>query len=329
MGAEQFHAAVRLAGGHRDWYGCCGLVNFRRVVCGRGGGVLIMDTIAEIAEQVEPIGIIDGLDIDEYHSSPGISKTGLDLINHSPAHYFARYLDPMAPTRQNEDTMARLVGHLAHCAILEPAEFDKRYAVGPDVSRTTKVWKEFAENLPPGMTAIKPDQRETALRQAESVRKLPDIHEALERGRPEVSAYWRDSTTGVLCRCRPDWRHDVSNKSVILVDVKTFSNAAPHEFARQIARMRYHVQDAFYSDGYAIAADVDVLAFIFLAVETEYPYAASAVMLDDMSREQGRAEYRRNIDTYAHCMETGEWPGYPVGIQSVSLPVWAFSQQEY
>ena len=295
---------------------------------------------------VEPIGIIENQDIDVYHQGPGISKTGLDLIERSPAHYHAEYLDPNRPPRENDETTARLVGHLAHCAILEPAEFDRRYAVLPpdaprrptsaqwnaknpsaDSMMAMAWWREWlAANE--GRTVITHDQRETALRQAESVCRLPDIRDALDRGRPEVSAYWRDPVTGVLCRCRPDWRHDAGERSVILVDVKTYSNAAPAEFARQIARMRYHVQAAYYSDGYAQAAGVDVLAFIFLAVETEYPYAASAVMLDDAALEQGRAEYRRNLDTYAACLKSGEWPGYPTGIQPVSLPAWALTDIE-
>lgn len=303
-----------------------------------------MNAVTESA--IEPIGIIDNQDIDAYHRGPGISKTGLDLIERSPAHYHAEYLDPARPPRENDETTARLVGHLAHCAILEPAEFDRRYAVlPPDAPRrpTSAQWNAknpsadsmmamawwrdwLAKNE--GRTVITHDQRETALRQAESVRRLPDIRDALDCGRPEVSAYWRDPVTDVLCRCRPDWVHDAGPARTIQVDVKTYSNASPFEFARQIARMRYHVQAAYYTDGYAQAADVDVMAFIFLAVETEYPYAASAVMLDDAALEQGRAEYRSNLDTYAACLKSGEWPGYPTGIQPVSLPVWALTDIE-
>ncbi len=303
-----------------------------------------MNTVAEPI--VRAPGIYTDLDIDVYHASEGISKTGLDLIERSPAHYYAEYLDTNRPPKENDETPARLVGHLAHCAILEPAEFDKRYAVlPPDAPRkpTSAQWNAknpsadsmmamawwrdwLAENE--GRTVITHEQRETALRQAESVRKIPDIRDALDCGRPEVSAYWRDPVTGVLCRCRPDWVHDAGPGRVILVDVKTYSDASPREFARQVARQRYHVQAAYYSDGYAVAADVDVLAFLFVAVETEYPFAASAPMLDEASFEQGRAEYRRNLDTYAQCLKSGEWPGYPTGIQPVSLPAWALTDIE-
>lgn len=264
-------------------------------------------------------------DIDEYHGGEGISKTGLDRIARSPAHFYASTLDPSRPPER--DRAGQLEGQLAHCAILEPAEFDKRYIVGPDVSRNTKAWKEFLESAGDRI-AIKPDQYEVAMRQAESVRRLPDIAEALAAGDPEVSAYWTDPRTSVLCRCRPDWVHPVGEDAVILLDVKTYSDASPEEFARQCARKAYHKQAAYYSDGYAAASGKRVLAFIFIAVETDWPYAAGATMLDDQAIEQGRIEYRRNLETYAQCLKTGQWPGYSTGIETVSLPRWAITDVE-
>jgi exodeoxyribonuclease VIII len=163
------------------------------------------------------------------------------------------------------------------------------------------------------------------MRQAESIRRLPQVAEALERGRSEVSAMWIDAVTGEPCRCRPDWVCNFGGRSVALLDVKTYSDASPDEFRRQIARKRYHVQDAFYSDGYASATGDDVKAFIFVAVESEWPYAANALMLDERSREQGRVDYRANLDTYSDCMHRGAWPGYGDEIQLIELPSWALT----
>lgn len=270
--------------------------------------------------------LIKHLNIDEYHAHSAVSKSQLDSINMSPAHFYALHRDPKRPAPR--ERAGQLEGNLAHCAILEPDEFDRRYLVGPDVSRATKAWKEFAESVAPGLTVIKPDQYDTAMRQAESVRALPEIREALARGRAEVSAFWTDPMTGVACRCRPDWVHEATDSGVILVDVKTYSNASADEFRRQAARKRYHVQDAFYTDGFAAASGKDVLAFLFVAVETEWPFAAHAMMLDGMSREQGRADYARNLATYARCEAAGEWPGYSKEITLITLPQWAFNTEE-
>ncbi|AZV94465.1 PD-(D/E)XK nuclease-like domain-containing protein [Pseudomonas sp. S 311-6] len=286
-------------------------------------------------------GLLPDLDIDAYHRSAGISKTGLDRINRSPATFYALTLDPNRPPEKERG--GQLEGQLAHCAILEPGEFSKRYAVLPhdaprrptDAQRNAKKpsddsqaamdwWRAWeADNT--GRLVITASQYEVAQRQAESVRRLPDIREALDAGQPEVSAFWRDPETGVLCRCRPDWSHPAGESGVVLLDVKTYSDASPSEFRRQCARKRYYVQDAYYSDGYARASGLSVLAFVFVAVETEYPFQASAVMLDAVSRQQGADDARRNLNTYAECMRTGQWPGYSSGIETVSLPNWAIT----
>ncbi len=269
-------------------------------------------------------GVYLDLSNEDYHRGPGLSKSGLDLIAKSPAHYFARYLDPQRPPSP-EATASQLAGTLAHCAILEPAEFAKRYAIGPDTTRAAKAWKDCELHLPPGVTAIKADDHARAFAQAASLRRLPDIAEALSRGNPEVSVFWNDAETGALCKCRPDWVHDCGDAGVILIDIKTTGDASPGDFARSIARFRYHVQAAWYSDGFKIATGRDVLAFVFAAVEGDYPYAASAIMLDAESIEQGRREYRRDLNTYADCKATGEWPGYGAGVHLTSLPKWAFT----
>jgi len=282
--------------------------------------------------------IIHGLTIEQYHGGPGISKSGLDDISRSPAHYYALHLDPRRPPEK--ERAGQLEGNLAHCAVLEPGEFTRRYITLPpdapprptDAMRNAKApsessvarvaWWDAFGAAAAGKQIISSEQYEVAMRQAESIRRLPEISAALAIGEPEASVYWTDPDTGVLCRCRPDWAHPVGETGVILIDVKTFSSASPEEFRRQVARKRYHVQDAWYRDGYQVASGREVLAFIFATVETEWPYAASALCIDADGVQQGRRDYRRDVNRYAKCMGANEWPGYE-GIAEVSLPRWA------
>lgn len=275
--------------------------------------------------------IMHGLNIETYHAGEELSKTGLDDLARSP-EIFRKLRLPDAPPRAQ--TAAQLHGHLSHCAILEPVEFSKRYSVHPPMSRNTKTWHAIVADAAPGVQPIQQDQYDTAQRQRESVLSLTDVYgtrsmaDILANGWPEVSAYWIDPDTGVRCRCRPDWVHPINKRQVILLDVKTFGDASDREFSRQVSRMRYHVQDAFYSEGFAQASGLEVVAFIFVVVEDKYPHAAASYRLGDDSRFEGLDQCRQLLDIYAECQKTGVWPGYSSKTKVVDMPAYALTPQE-
>jgi hypothetical protein len=273
--------------------------------------------------------VIDDMPIDEYHAHPALSNTGLRDFARSPFHYHALHLDALRPRR--DPTRSQLMGNLAHCLILEPDEFHKRYAVGPVSDQRLKAWKEWEDAQPKGLILIKPDEYDIAQAQALSVRSIPDVAAILGNGKAERSAFWRDPTTGVLCRCRPDWTHPcgtAQRPAAVLLDVKTCDDASPSGFARQIARMAYHYQDAWYTEGYARAAGVEVMGFVFVAVEDAWPFAACAVMLTDEERAAAAVENRALLTRFAECQRTNNWPGYSTGIEIVQLPRWASAQNQ-
>lgn len=137
-------------------------------------------------------------------------------------------------------------------------------------------------------------------------------------GQAELSVYWNDPQTGELCRCRPDyWRSDD-----LLVDLKTTDDASPEGFAKSIANWRYDVQAPFYMDGVQLATGRKPRGFVFIAVEKKPPFAVGVYVLDADSVEIGRAQYKADLQTYARCKRTGEWPGYGDKIQTISLPAW-------
>ena len=279
---------------------------------------------------ISATGLRYGLPNDDYHAGEGISKSHLDAIARSPAHYFAKYLDE---NRQpNNPTPAMLAGTLAHCAILEPEAFHERYVMAPEgIDRRTKAGKEAWEAfqaIAEGREVITQEQFVRAFAQRDSVMRLPDVAALFENSASEVSAYWNDDVTGELCKCRPDLVHTCADGGVILVDVKTTTDASLREFSRSIAKWRYHVQAAWYIDGYQKAADVQVHGFMFVAVESEAPHAACAYMLDDASLDLGREIYRRDLNKLAGCRQYNEWPGYSNEIEVISLPAWYIKQEQ-
>lgn len=273
------------------------------------------------------LGLVHGLPIEQYHSdTESLSNSGLLDLARSPLHFHALHINPLRPPLDSK--AGQLEGNLTHCATLEPDQFDKRYVSSSvTLNRATKLWKAFCDTERHGLgrVCIQPDQEEAARAQALSLRSLPELSPLFENGEAETSAYWVDAATGIRCRCRPDWYTKVGRKKargVIIVDVKTCADASIHEFARQVARKSYHMQAAFYSDGFEAASGIPVLGFVFAAVETAWPYAASATMLDDDSIDAGRREIRGLLELYKRCKDADDWPGYADRIECITLPAW-------
>lgn len=296
-------------------------------------------------------GIYENLPIEVYHGSGlSVSKSGLDDLARCPAMFWALHRDPDRPARIEK--AGQLEGNLAHCALLEPAEFAKRYAVLPkdapsrptpaqwkavnsnESSTAAKAWWTAWNKQHADARIISAEQAYTARCQAHSMRSLQSVWggmsmaDMLARGRAEVSAYWTDNITGVLCRCRPDLVVPVNDRQVVLVDVKTYGDASKREFGRQVVRKAYHRQDSFYSEGFQQASGLEVLAFIFVVVETAWPYLAASYQLGDESRHEGALQHRDLLDLYAECERTNTWPSYTPATDTVDLPPYALTPQE-
>ncbi|QKN87938.1 putative exonuclease [Acinetobacter phage vB_AbaP_Alexa] len=71
---------------------------------------------------MEP-GIYDNITNHDYHKGPGISKSGLDLIAQSPAHYY----HAVNAANDNEPTAAQAFGTAFHTLLLEPEVFAATY----------------------------------------------------------------------------------------------------------------------------------------------------------------------------------------------------------
>lgn len=164
------------------------------------------------------------------------------------------------------------------------------------------------------------DQWDAVHKAAKAIKEHPAASKLINTGsgKAEQSAYWIDSLTGELCRCRPDWWRDDN----IIVDLKTTENASKDGFAKSIANFRYDVQAAFYLDGIEAATGKRPRGFVFVAVEKKPPFAVGVYVLDAETLDAARAVYQKDLESYAFCQKTGNWPGYGDKIQTINLPAW-------
>lgn len=271
-----------------------------------------------------------------YHGGNGISKSGLDLIGKSPLHYWAAYLDPDRPERV--ETPAMELGTAIHSAVLEPDKFATDYVVLPAdaprkptaVQRNAKkpsddtvaaiMWWDAFNEEHKDRRIIDADDYESIVAIQRNVRNHPAARVLLDGGEAELSMFWEDSETGVLCKCRPDF---MNYKQNVIVDVKSTEDASPAAFMRSVVNYGYHVQAAWYLDGVKAATGTAPKAFIFAAFEKSRPHATAFYYADPEMIEIGRKLYRERLAVYAQCLASNLWPGYPETLQAISLPVWA------
>jgi hypothetical protein len=268
-------------------------------------------------------GIYRGLSNEAYHAGPGVSKSQLDVLARSPFHYYCHYVTE-EPVKRPEATASMQLGTAIHAAILEPELF-ARWVIMPDVDGRTKEGKaaklaaiELATHM--GVPTIAADLRDQVRDIAESVMSHHDLNQYMRaEGHAELSVYWKDEDTGILCRCRPDW---LTLGTVL--DLKSTQDASPRAFQRSAYGWRYWVQAAFYTDGLAAhGLDGD---FIFAAIETKPPYACAGYVASRELIEAGRREYKRLLRLLKHCHEEQTWPGYEGlqgGMRLLDLPGFA------
>lgn len=223
------------------------------------------------------------------------------------------------------DTTAYALGRAAHCAILEPGEFDARYAVRPDVDGRTKAGKAALAEWDPGeRDVLRADDMVIVERCAAAVVAHGVAREALSGGRAEVVAQWVDEPTRLACKGRIDYL------TTRVVDLKTTRRQTTREFARDASAMLYHGQIAFYHDG-AIAAGLlppDAPAPLLVAVQTVEPYDVAVYEYTDAALAAGRALYRRLLDQYGACGDADWWPGIAPDIVPLDVERWAPGAEE-
>lgn len=272
---------------------------------------------SELTEEKAREGcFVTGMPNDAYHSYAGVSKSGLDLINRSPAHY--RY------GTKREPTSSMVLGSAIHAAILEPDLFEMEYVLLKDVhDRRKSEYKAAVEVHGVDRVLIAGDADRVA-GMGEVVYSNKECKALLSQGGFfELSAFIECPETGVLMRCR----YDLMTVFGYTVDLKSSRSSAPTEFSKSVYNYRYHVQDAMYSDIYKLITGKNI-DFKFLVVESDAPHIPMIYTLTDETKSIGFAEYRRNIETYAECIKNNEWPGYGETVQELSLPSWAINQYE-
>lgn len=286
-----------------------------------------LDLSAKLAASLAAIeppkpGVYEGVSFAEYHSWPAASNSRLGALRKSPAHLREYILDP-----GDSDTLIQ--GRALHCAVLEPDDFQGRYARfdGERRSNAGKAkYDELVKRHGSGFV-LKAEDYDNVLRARQSVFQSPGAR-ALLKGRHELSIVWTDEETGLLCKARHDC-HSPALSGGAIVDLKKTRSAAKRSFMRSVESYSYHIQAAHYCAG-ATAHGLPFLHFVNVAVETESPWNCQPYRMMEAAIDGGDQLRRSLLKRYAELMALpmSEWPiGYSdLAVDDVTLPDYVWSQ---
>lgn len=268
---------------------------------------------------------------ESYHADTShISKSGMDLIERSPAHYWARYLDPNRVPEPPKKHF--VVGSITHTAILEPQYLEQHYFILDDAAKVAEIgggnprgttrykeWKAEELQKANGRQEVSIDDWNKVRRMREQVFSHQGAAYLLQQGYAEQSFFFTEPSAGAPCKIRPDWlNHHVR----WAVDVKTTDDASPAGFGKSFFNFGYDKQAALILDGLALIEGMPWEGIAFIAVEKEPPHAVAVYYATADDIERGRIRYRGNLQTYMECRERGQWPAYSQGVEPIMRPGW-------
>jgi hypothetical protein len=140
---------------------------------------------------------------------------------------------------------------------------------------------------------------------ARSLNAHPMIQLGLLGGAIEQSLIWPDKKTGLYLKNRPD---AIPNDSGDFADLKLTSDIGDRlDFS--ITDYGYDVQAALTKWGCREVLGRDLTSYALVFVESKAPYCIQIVELDARDIEDAEQSLRVAVDTFAWCLESGNWFG--------------------
>lgn len=269
-----------------------------------------------------------------YRDAEGVSQSLLKEFGNAatPKHFLAR--EPRVATPDME------FGTVCHAAVLTPDKFVESYWLQPSGyaavvkgESVMKPWHGGATECKAWLAthADRPVMTKDQLEKVSAIKARLELIEqngeycplvfasALRHGKTEVAFFKRDEETGLMLKCRVDLISDAQDGTTWLFDMKKVqSGEATHEaFGKSCVNYGYDIQAAAYLE------ITGASKFVFVPFDDDRPFDACCYEPDYEMLNIGRAKWRSLLNRYAACAKSNDWPGYPVGLQRLSLPQWA------
>lgn len=244
----------------------------------------------------------------EYHADfSAVCTTMLKYLDdEGTAAYWEAYEKEGATGPPKKETDHLDIGGLVDALLFDQDELQNFVEIPPSVltvdgKRYGNAWDNFVSSMN-GHVLMMPDQVRLAEMLAEKLRRVASQWLSVP-GYPQVSIYWEDPMTGILCRCRPDKLIVVAED--VVYDLKTTESLK--RFDSKCKMFKYWLQDVHYRSGVSQLIGRPVQRFVFGAIETTGKHRYREFELDHRTLSNAQYKYRQLLDKLAHCRETGDW----------------------
>lgn len=276
-----------------------------------------------------------------------LSSSDIATLLRSPYEYFN-------PVPQATEPAHYKIGSAVHCAVIEPAEYLKRYCLFPEHSRPetdkgmtsnkNKAWKQWTvdKHKNAGIYFITEKEQETIAKYKKSVETNPEAMRIMAECTKFETSYYAQLNYGDTifnARCRPDM---MGNKHY--VSIKTTKNPEPPRFYSEAAKYEYQAKEAFYwtvlnavrksmglrplENGYIIAIGTDATAVYELNPEFVRNNEGLSPFIAD-----GMHLIHIAIQRWKKARSTGVIPGWEINHNGLftfpmQTPVWKQNEIE-
>lgn len=293
-------------------------------------GVAVRAEPTRIIGETEPVAGVYQIPDSIYHADVlrAYGTESLSATSHrylvapfTPAHYRYR-IDHQGTGR----TPAMIFGSAFHAVSLETADLEPF----DGASWNSKAGQQFLADHPdhgerlPVLAKDVPAVKAMAF----ALRQHPIARRALANGKPEQALIAQHPDLGVWLRCKVDYLANAVGNRLIVTDLKSTECAHESEFATSAGKYCYDLQadnSAFLARALRLAKQVSM---IFIAVESNPPHLVNVHEIAGDDLRQARALNEAAEQVFARCLETGDWPGFPVRINKVSMPAWIARNRE-
>lgn len=266
-------------------------------------------------------GIYYDIPEETYHASPTLEIIGSSALK----KFHDRPSSILEPTEVSEDM--NLGSAQDAYSLSGPGYFEKYFIIRPDFGdlRNPVNRKKAADFqidnlnkivLPPTVTPKKIPTMQ-AIQDVDNAlfHAHPLSSELLRGGKQQVSMFWKDEETGLLCKSRLD---HYSGKSLgVIVDLKKCGQI--DRFMGQINFLRYFLQVGHYTEG-AYRNGHEINSFIFIAFNFgEPPQIRVVFCMEDDYLDQMRELSRVTIRLVNECRRANYFPDFKIPFETLSM----------